>query len=467
MKFAKFLINNIFIPTFTIILFFVGLLAAFISALIEYCVFEQFYNSAFLKLLPAGVIAFVLIMAFEYVKVYLHYFSNCLKAKDNLQYKDKYKRIEVVKYVLVAISLTCSMIYSVSALYLASYNETEVENQILEINTELEKNIEQLTIEQNENYENKIKPYADAKQIASEAISNFDPGELEWWQADMQLQALKDNLALAENTYNEKSAQFEKEKQSAIETKVSVLTKEAESEIDSISDTTLAEVAAKYDNVILSQFLTVLASTFFGVATYSRLAYLILTVLIGFVVSAILEMIISFTFKLLSDVSTIKFCEKNHDNLEIQKWSEQIILAFIKAFFALTFYVIIVGLVNNTSISKNQFWIALFAYIFAICMAKFFFSINQKNVLGNNINQKNIPSNNRIEMDFYIVAKEAIIQGILSFAGFMLLGFFFGKNAVTLDISTIAIGLGATISSLLGKLPEKLLSVITFNKIQL
>lgn len=70
MKFAKLLINNIFIPILTTILFLVGLLAAFISALIEYSVFEQLYSSSFLRLLPAGVIAFALILSFEYTKCY-------------------------------------------------------------------------------------------------------------------------------------------------------------------------------------------------------------------------------------------------------------------------------------------------------------------------------------------------------------------------------------------------------------
>lgn len=255
MKFAKLLINNIFIPILTTILFLVGLLAAFISALIEYSVFEQLYSSSFLRLLPAGVIAFALILSFEYTKVYLHYFLNRLKATGNETYLKKYKWLKAVKYILVVVSLTCSIIYSVSALYLASYNETEVEKQISEINAELDKNIEQVTAEQNENYNNKIKPYADAKQVATDAMSNFDPDELYWWQADMQLQALKDNLALAESTYNEKSAQFEKEKNTAIESEVSALTEEANKKISAISDTTSADVAAKYDNAILSQFL--------------------------------------------------------------------------------------------------------------------------------------------------------------------------------------------------------------------
>lgn len=450
MKFAKLLINNIFIPILTTILFLVGLLAAFISALIEYSVFEQLYSSSFLRLLPAGVIAFALILSFEYTKVYLHYFLNRLKATGNETYLKKYKWLKAVKYILVVVSLTCSIIYSVSALYLASYNETEVEKQISEINAELDKNIEQVTAEQNENYNNKIKPYADAKQVATDAMSNFDPDELYWWQADMQLQALKDNLALAESTYNEKSAQFEKEKNTAIESEVSALTEEANKKISAISDTTSADVAAKYDNAILSQFLTVLASTFIGTTTYSRLAYLILTVLIGLIVSVILEIIISFTFTLLSDASNIQFCDPVSVDRKFQKWSEQLILAFIKAFFALTIYVIIVGLANNSSVSEDQFWIALFAYILAICMAKFFSSKNPEKNSGNN----------SIQMDFYVAAKESIIQGILSFAGFMLLGFVFGKEAVTLDISTIAIGLGATLSSLFGKLPEKMLTAI-------
>ena len=362
----------------------------------------------------------------------------------------KYKRLKAVKYVLVVVSLTCSIIYSVSALYLASYDETEVKKQTSEINAALDKDIEQVTAKQNENYNNKIKPYSDAKQAATEAVSNFDPDGLYWWQAEMQLQALKDNLALAESTYNEKSAQFEKEKNAAIESEVSALTEEANKKISAISDTTSANVAAKYDNAILSQFLTVLANTFIGTATYSRFAYLILTVLIGLIVSVVLEIIISFTFTLLSDVSNIQFCDPVSVDRKFQKWSEQLILAFIKAFFALTIYVIIIGLVNSSSISEDQFWIALFAYILAICMAKFFSSKNPEKS----------PNNNSIQMDFYVVVKESIIQGILSFAGFMLLGFVFGKDAVTLDISTIAIGLGATLSSFLGKLPEKMLTAI-------
>ena len=69
-----------------------------------------------------------------------------------------------------------------------------------------------------------------------------------------------------------------------------------------------------------------------------------------------------------------------------------------------------------------------------------------------------------IQMDFILVAKDATIQGILSFAGYLLLGFIFGKDAITLDLSTIAIGLGAAFASFIGKIPEKVF--YTLNSIQ-
>lgn len=451
MKFAKLLINNILIPVFTVLFFLVGVLAAFISALIEYSVFEQLYSSAFLKLLPASVVAFAMILAFEYTKIYLHYFLNRLKAACNKEHLPKYRRLNIIKRALVVVSVACSIMYSVSALYLASYDKSEVDKQITEINTQLSESIEQIKLEEDENYNNRIQPYYEKVQAASDALNNFNPDGLYRWQANMQLQSLNDNLAAAESTYENIRTQFELERDEAIKSRTAEATDKANDTIAVLSDTTSSTVAAQYDNPILSQFLTVLAITFTGSATYSRLAYLILSIVIGLSVSVILEIVISFAFSLLANTNEIQFSDPVNVDNKFQRWSEQLILAFIKTFFALTIYVIIVGLANNSSsVPEDQFWIALLAYLLAICMAKFFSSKNPK---------RNSECDS-IKMDFYEATKESVIQGILSFAGFMLLGFAFGKDAITLDISTIAIGFGATLSSLLGKLPEKILQAI-------
>lgn len=453
MKFAKLLINNILIPTFTVLFFLVGLLAAFISALIEYSVFEQLYNSVFLQMLPAGIVAFALILSFEYTKIYLHYLLNRLKISGNEIYMQKYRWLHIVKYLLVTISLSCSIMYSVSALYLSSYNESEVESQIEAINTKLSKSIEQIKSEENQNYNDRILPYSENVTVASEALNNFNPDGLYYWQANMQLQSLKDNLSAAESTYEEKRIQFEQERDTAIQTKISEITNTATEKIALLSDTTSSSVAAQYDNPILSQFLSVIAITFTGSAVYSRFTYLILSVIIGLCVSVVLEIVISFAFSLLANANGISFSDPVTVDSKFQQWSEQLILSFIKAFFALTIYVIIVGLANNNGfVPADQFWVALLAYLIAICMTKFFSSKSPKEESGH--------ANNSIQMDFFKATKESIIQGVLSFAGFMLLGFVFGKEAIALDISTIAIGLGATLSSLLGKLPEKILETI-------
>lgn len=454
MKFAKLLINNIFIPVFTALLFLVGLLAAFISALIEYSVFEQFYESSYLKLLPASIVAFALILSFEYTKIYLHYFLNRLKENSNNVYKKKYAYLKMVKHGLVLVSLLCSMIYSVSSFYLSSYNENEIDAQITEIENTLENDIITLNEEQEANYKTRLQPYEDALQSATTALENFNPDGLSYWQANMQRQTLEENLSSARATYDAKSSQFTQEKQTLIEAGTTELTNEAQKEIDAISNISSNKIASKYDNPIIAQFLTVLANTLLGAATYSRLAYLIFCIIIGIFVSVILEIVISFTFSLLSDANNINFADHVPVNTNFQKWSEQLIVTFVKAFCALTVYIIIVGMFSNNSVTKNQFWIALTAYMLAICMSRLFSS-------GVRERGKNASS---IQMDFILVAKDATIQGILSFAGYLLLGFIFGKDAITLDLSTIAIGLGAAFASFIGKIPEKVF--YTLNSIQ-
>ena len=448
MKFAQILINNVLIPVFTFILFLIGILAASISALIEYSVFEQFFESSYMVLLPSGVIAFAIVIAFEYTKIYLHFLLNRVQVTDNEKYRKKYKRKQYAKYFLVSISLVCSVFYSISALHLASYDENTVEQKIAEINAELENDIANVISSQNENYELRLAPYEEAKNNAATALAQFNPDGLSYWQANMTLQALEENVATTEDTYNQMQTTFDSERTTAIDNETKALTTEANNKIDALNDTSSAEVAAKYDNQILAQCLTVLANTLFGMATYPRIAYLIVCIAIGIIVSVMLEYVISFTFSYMSEVHEINLCDHINVDRKFQERTEQFIIACIKAFCALTVYIIIISIFSRDSVTRNHVWFALAAYILAICMEKLFLAKDTKL----------ISTSENTKIEFYLAAKESIIQGVLSFAGFILLGFAFGEDAVNLDLSTIAIGIGATLSSLAGKVPEKILS---------
>ena len=62
------------------------------------------------------------------------------------------------------------------------------------------------------------------------------------------------------------------------------------------------------------------------------------------------------------------------------------------------------------------------------------------------------------KQDHFIYAiRDSLLEGILSFMGCLLLGFLFGKEALKLDISTIAIGIGSTLSSCVGYAPKYLI----------
>lgn len=161
-----------------------------------------------------------------------------------------------------------------------------------------------------------------------------------------------------------------------------------------------------------------------------------------------LEYVISFTFSYMSEVHEINLCDHINVDRKFQERTEQFIIACIKAFCALTVYIIIISIFSRDSVTRNHVWFALAAYILAICMEKLFLAKDTKL----------ISTSENTKIEFYLAAKESIIQGVLSFAGFILLGFVFGEDAVNLDLSTIAIGIGATLSSLAGKVPEKILS---------
>lgn len=77
----------------------------------------------------------------------------------------------------------------------------------------------------------------------------------------MTLQALEENVATTEDTYNQMQTTFDSERTTAIDNETKALTTEANNKIDALNDTSSAEVAAKYDNQILAQCLTVLANT--------------------------------------------------------------------------------------------------------------------------------------------------------------------------------------------------------------
>ena len=65
-----------------------------------------------------------------------------------------------------------------------------------------------------------------------------------------------------------------------------------------------------------------------------------------------------------------------------------------------------------------------------------------------------------LKADIYYKIREYLLQGTLSFVGFIFLGFLFGNEALTLNLNTIAIGIGSALSGGIIQLPKLLLEKI-------
>ena len=66
-------------------------------------------------------------------------------------------------------------------------------------------------------------------------------------------------------------------------------------------------------------------------------------------------------------------------------------------------------------------------------------------------------SEHNIYLDLYHTTQDCVLQGVVSFFFYLLLGFLFQETALDISPATIGIGLGAFLAATLNKLPRTLI----------
>lgn len=438
MKLINLILNHILIPLFTILFVtVVGLAAAMISGLIEYCILQELFYSEYQKLIPSAAIALILVIVLEFTKIYLHFFKTKLENNSPLK-----KCIKTILSFLVGISCLCTIIFGVSTFHLASYNVDKVNAEIKTINEDLKTAIADSESKHNKTYFEDLKPYEIAKTSAHAAVEDFDPTGLSSKRRAEKLTALTEAANKADAQYTEAQIRLSEIRDTSIQNDKQNLQKDAEKQIARLTNIDSPEIAAKYDNPIIAQFLTVLAQILFNASTYPRFAYLLVTILFSILIAVLLEWIISICFGLISYPFDTLINAKESIGPKLQPWCNKLIITVVKATCAL-FISIVIMAGAPVNIDRFYFLSAVISCCLAIMLVQHF-------VAGKtNVSEK---------QDHFIYAiRDSLLEGILSFMGCLLLGFLFGKEALKLDISTIAIGIGSTLSSCVGYAPKYLI----------
>lgn len=440
MKILKHMVNLVIIPLATLLFFFFGMTAAALSGLIEYSVIRGLFESENLQLLPPAGFAVALVTAFEATKIYLHFLKP--KMKDSFgEAKGLLRTISLLLPVLVAVSMLCSIIFTIATLDHATYNEQENQQAIADINAQLEQDIAQAEEKYQNIYKNQMNIYSEALKAAQEAVNNFkitkdEAGPL---LAESLGNVLNANANQAYMNYTEADKRYAAERDKNIRTETTDLRTAAQEKINALQQLSENETGNQFDNPILSSFLRVIAKVVFGADSYPRWVYLCFSTILGLAIAGILEVIISITAHLLAIPLDFLTEDSSEISQKLRQWCNELVLTIFKTFCAVFICILILAF-YGTEITKEQVLSNILACMLAIYLVK---------------KCLKIPPLENLSATEYLLyqIRDCAVQGIVSLMGYVLLGFLLGNDALTLDLNTAAIGIGTAVSGGIGRLP--------------
>ena len=188
----------------------------------------------------------------EYTKIFSHYLNGKLHEASPSFSKHFTRKVGVLVLIPTLISLACSIIFSVNALDLASYNSDSVNAQIAEITQSCEEDISQkqqsLAMEKSQ----RIAPYQASKETAFENLNSFTSSNLTSSLAKQKLAFLQDSASLTASEYAEREQEFEKDFQRKLHEYQTEREAQRDRDLAALTDLSDASVASQYDNPLLS-----------------------------------------------------------------------------------------------------------------------------------------------------------------------------------------------------------------------
>jgi len=436
MNLLKYLINNVVIPLATVCFFIVGCLAAFTSALIEYCVLKKLFMSSYVSFISPKIISVLLVIILEYFKIYFCFLDGRQKHIDS-NFFPPYSRL--LKLIPLGLSLFCSLIFSVSTLYMSNYNEESINSTTQQIESQLNTDINSI----NKKYDRKLtKALSPYKKNEQQTFNDYRNAQHSGIYSQAQIKRFYKSYLKVRRIHNKQRIALSKEFNDDKNKEISDLKKDARVKINNLSN----DKNSIYSNTVISTFLKNLTNIFSPIQKFNSILYFLIVCAIGISTSLFLELVISFTFQFVS-IPLDKLLP--HTNIapysaKFAAWCDKVILTGIQAICCVTL-VFMMLLISTRNLTASHFIICFFSCFIAIVLKNMVFPSNiffEDSIT--NITTE-LPSKKSKTL---LMIKESFLQGSISFIGYVFLGFTIGHTAsLQLDYPAIAVGFGNSLYS--------------------
>ena len=440
MQFIGLILNQVLIPVATVFFILSGLVAAITSAGIEYSVFNSLFTSTNQTRIPTWLIASSFVVVLEYSKIYLHYLNGRIPYLSDTFSKQFIKQAKALAIIPTLISIICSICFTISTLDLAAYDQEVIDAKISQYNSSCQEDIAKKQQELSDSKMVRLEPYKLAKETAVENLNTFTSSNLSSKTATRKLQLLQESVTLTATEFTEKEQEFENDYQQQLRDFKNARETARDEAIAALTNAS----SNQYDNPILAHTLTVLAQTIFARQTYSRSCYLIISICISLVLSLFLEADIRLSQAFLAQ--PIHRLVQTSAPEKLRNWCNQCILSFIKAACAIIIYLFLM-MVSHNDVPHTTVILGVISYMLTSLL------LNRLPDLTSNRSEHNI------YLDLYYTTRDCVLQGVVSFFFYLLLGFLFQETALDISPATVGIGLGSFLAATLNKLPRTLIEL--------
>lgn len=461
MKTMVTILKSIFTPFSAFAFLLLGLLACFCSGMIEGYVLKEMLEVPGLGI-DATSWAILIILVLEGSKFTLHFYAEALKRTgiskeiDEFDVEKKVKTIVRVKNSLIMLSLACSFICMVNILY---YNADEKIDKYLQENAvycdkKLDEGIQILDDKRKRRLEDEMSIYNTEKdgiqqkkdeltdflnKIANEVYINR--------RQDLQEEAnaMRKQIEQSEIAYSQHLSEVRTKVQEDYEVEYAKLEGKygangTERVIDIDSD-----ILMEGDNPYLSNVLNAFTKTFWGTG-YSRQLYFVCVLFLSLVIAVVLELCISISQMFLA-MRVESFMKIIGDMPKLEKGKKTVRLVIWLMFSVLiaTAVYCIASIVLNKNISAEETAMALVTYIITILLINVLIPERQSEHIND------MTKNNKTKLlltGLNNVFSDVLIPAVISFGGYIIIGFAFQGDFVYGDMSGLAIAIGGAFSKL-------------------
>lgn len=436
MNLLKYLINNVAIPLATVCFFIVGCLAAFTSALIEYCVLKKLFMSSYVSFISSKTIAILLVIILEYSKIFFRF----LDGRKHMVSDIVVPSSRLLKLIPLGLSLFCSLVFSVSTLYMSNYNQTSINDSTKKIESQLKANINSINKKYDKKLNQALSPY---KKNEQQAFNDYRNAQRSSIYSRTQIKRFYKLYLKVRDLHNQQRITllktFDKNKQKEI----SELKTNATTKIKNLSN----DKNNIYSNTVITTFLKNLTNIFSPIQKFNSILYFLIVCAIGISTSLFLELVISYTFQFAS-IPLDKLLP--HTNItpysaRFAVWCDKIILTGIQSICCVTI-VFMILLVSTRNLTASHFIICFFSCVIAIVLKKNM--VFPSNTIFEDPTTNITPELPSKKSTILLMIKESFLQGAISFIGYVFLGFTIGHTAsLQLDYPAIAVGFGNSLYS--------------------